>query len=37
MRYLVVVDCSIVYVREAPQSVLANVSEVFDADVVGSC
>ena len=35
MRYLVVDDCSVVYVREVLLSVLANVFEV--VDVVGSC
>ena len=37
MRYLVVVDCSVVYDREVLLSVLANVFEVLDVDVVGSC
>ena len=37
MRYLVVVDCSVAYVREVLSSVLANVLEVLDVDVVGSC
>ena len=37
MRYLVVVDCSVIYVREILLSVLANVFEVLDVDFVGSC
>ena len=37
MRYYVVVDCSIVNVREVLKSIFANVFEVFDVDVVGSC
>ena len=34
MRYFVVVDCSVVYVRTVMLSVFPN---VFDVDVVGSC
>ena len=34
MRYLVVVECSVVYVREVRQSVLATVVEVLYVDVV---
>ena len=37
MRYVVVVECSVVYVREVRYSVLANVFQVLYVDVVWSC
>ena len=37
MRYIVVVECSVVYVREVLYTVLVNVFEVLYVDVVWFC